>query len=124
MVHHTQHEQAVFQLVMKHNAKELNPQFFDADEQAKFDTADMAEWRQWITNQVVKLVDPEEEKRNPASKIITAPMLILRVNRGKLPDLVTGDVKEALAKKFTKRIVAGRVATFFDPLGLFSPAQD
>ena len=49
------------------------------------------------------------------------PLYLGKKVRGKLPEIVTGDLKEALRPKFTKRILAGKVASLFDPLGLFCP---
>ena len=44
-----------------------------------------------------------------------------KAKRGKLPALVTGDVMTALSKRFTKRILLGKTAGVFDPLGLLTP---
>lgn len=41
--------------------------------------------------------------------------------RGKLPEIVTGDVGMALKEKFTRRIVTGKAHGVFDPLGLATP---
>ena len=44
-----------------------------------------------------------------------------KVKRGKRPELVTGDIGDALKLKFTKRIITGKVAGVYDPLGLATP---
>ena len=41
--------------------------------------------------------------------------------RGKAPPAVTGPVKEALANNFTRRIITGKLASVFDPMGLATP---
>ena len=49
------------------------------------------------------------------------PVFFGRVKRGKLPELVTGDLKTALEKNFTKRTVLSKLASLYDPVGLLSP---
>ena len=41
--------------------------------------------------------------------------------RGKLPELVKGDIGEALKMKFTRRTLVGKCAGVFDPTGLVTP---
>ena len=41
--------------------------------------------------------------------------------RGKRPQRIVGDIKAALMKNFTRRIILGKVAGNFDPLGLYTP---
>ena len=41
--------------------------------------------------------------------------------RGKTPEVITGDFKPALEKKFTRRVLVGKVAQVWDPLGLVTP---
>lgn len=41
--------------------------------------------------------------------------------RGKLPELVRGDIGSALKNVFTRRVVVGKVAGVYDPLGLATP---
>ena len=60
---------------------------------------------------------PEKDLISLESK----PFYLGKKVRGKLPEVITGDIKEALRPKFTKRILAGKVAGLFDPLGLFCP---
>ena len=75
------HEYEVYSLVLKQNAKELDPRYFNAREQAQFNEADEAEWRQWINNGVITTVEKRTEKDIPSNKIITAPMRMVRVNK-------------------------------------------
>ena len=49
------------------------------------------------------------------------PITLGKAKRGKPAPPVEGDVKTALADKFTRRVIAGRVAAVFDPLGLAAP---
>ncbi len=49
------------------------------------------------------------------------PLFFGKKKRGKMPELVTGDVKEALAKTFTRRTLSGRVASVYDPTGIVVP---
>ena len=44
-----------------------------------------------------------------------------KIKRGKIPDLVQGDLKESLQKNFTRRNLLGKVASVFDPIGLTTP---
>ena len=44
-----------------------------------------------------------------------------KIKRGKIPELVQGDVKESLQKNFTRRNLLGKVASVFDPIGLTTP---
>ena len=41
--------------------------------------------------------------------------------RGKLPTPVSGDLKNELRGRFTRRVLVGKVAQVFDPLGLVTP---
>ena len=43
-----------------------------------------------------------------------------KAKRGRLPDPVVGDVRDALKKQFTRRVVTGKVANLFDPAGLIT----
>ena len=49
------------------------------------------------------------------------PLYFGRTKRGKLPELVTGEVLPALKKNFTRRNLLSKVAGVFDPLGLVTP---
>ena len=49
------------------------------------------------------------------------PLYLGKRKRGKRPPSVEGDIREALAGRFTKRVIAGTVAVIFDPLGLIVP---
>ena len=51
----------VYELVLKKNAKELDPRRFDPLERKQFDESDQAEWAQWIKNQVTAFVPPYGE---------------------------------------------------------------
>jgi len=41
--------------------------------------------------------------------------------RGVLPELVSGDIKDALRRNFTRRNLLGKVAGIYDPIGLVTP---
>jgi len=49
------------------------------------------------------------------------PPRLGKAKRGRRPEPVTGDYKEALRPSFTKRVLTGLVAGVFDPLGLATP---
>lgn len=49
------------------------------------------------------------------------PIFFGQKKRGKLPELLTGELKPALAKCFTKREVLSKLAGLWDPLGLLTP---
>ena len=62
----------------------------------------------------------------PAEDIISIDVKELylgKARRGKLPELVQGDVGEALIKVFTRRVVVGKIAGLFDPMGLVTPVS-
>ena len=46
------------------------------------------------------------------------PLYLGKPKRGKLPPLIDGNIAESLKHRFTKRIITGRVAVLFDPLGI------
>ena len=69
-----------FLLTMKEGMKELDPTRFDEREQRLSDEADLAEWRQWIANKAVDLVENEQDIGK--DKVVSAPMRYVRVNRG------------------------------------------
>ena len=78
------HEYEVYSLVLKQDAKELDARYFNAREKAQFNEADEADWRQWI-KKVITTVDKRTEKDILSNKIITAPMRMVRVNKGTTP---------------------------------------
>jgi hypothetical protein len=49
------------------------------------------------------------------------PPRLGKAKRGRRPEPVTGDFKEALKTCFTRRVLTGLVAAVFDPLGLVTP---
>lgn len=49
------------------------------------------------------------------------PLFFGKKKRGKMPEVVTGDVKAVLSKTFTRRTLAGRVAAVYDPIGIITP---
>ena len=53
--------------------------------------------------------------------LIVKPLYLGKCKRGRLPALVEGDIAAALLPKFTKRVIAGKVAGIFDPLGIATP---
>ena len=52
------------------------------------------------------------------------PLFLGKKKRGKVPEEVTGDLKEALRVMFTKRILLGKTMECWDPLGLVSPRSN
>ena len=44
-----------------------------------------------------------------------------KVDRGRLPEAVSGDIATALSKNFTRRTLVAKVASVFDPLGYATP---
>ena len=44
-----------------------------------------------------------------------------KMKRGRMPEVITGDLESALRPKFTRRTLASKVAGVFDPLGLATP---
>jgi len=63
------------------------------------------------------LWDPKDDK----IKLDIKELYLEKPKRGKLPELVKGDISQALQKSFTRRTLTGKVAGVFDPLGLASP---
>ena len=60
----------------------------------------------------------------PAADLVTVaakPVFFGKVRRGKLPELVTGDLKSAFSKNFTRRTVLAKMASLFDPMCLLAP---
>ena len=49
------------------------------------------------------------------------PLTLGKTKRGQPGEPIEGDLEEALKVKFTKRVLAGRVASVYDPLGLCTP---
>ena len=49
------------------------------------------------------------------------PLFLGKKVRGRRPPAVTGDVKDALRQKFTRRELAGKIAAIYDPLGICVP---
>ena len=61
---------------------------------------------------------------NPVSEMISLaskPVVLGNSRRGRKPVEVQGEVKAALASKFTKRILTGQLAGIFDPKGMLTP---
>ena len=73
----------VYLLRMKASGKELDPRFFDKEEEQAFHKSDVAEWESWIKNKVVEIVPPERAKNIPRNKIFRIPLRWVRVNKGK-----------------------------------------
>ena len=61
------------------------------------------------------------DSQSDTIKLDIKELYLEKSKRGKLPDPITGDFGEALKKKFTRRIVTGKVANIFDPAGLTVP---
>ena len=49
------------------------------------------------------------------------PLYLEKSKRGKLPEIITGDIKEALKPMLTKRVLLGKVMGVYDPIGLCTP---
>ena len=49
------------------------------------------------------------------------PLYFCKAKRGKVPELVQGDVKAAQGKVFTRRTLTGKLAGVLDPLGVLTP---
>ena len=49
------------------------------------------------------------------------PLSLGKSKRGKPPPPIVGDIRDALKKMFTRRILAGKVAGVYDPLGFAAP---
>ena len=49
------------------------------------------------------------------------PIALGKSKRGERPPPVEGDLREALAPKFTRSVISGQVAQVFDPLGMAAP---
>ena len=58
----------VYLLVMKKNAKELDERYFDKNEKAAFDEADIEEWRQWVRKEAVQTTPLSFEESAKNSK--------------------------------------------------------
>ena len=73
--------QEVMLLRLRQNGKELDPKWFNQEEQAAFRESDRKEWQQWIDNKVVRKVTREEEKTVPKHQVFKAPLRMVRVNK-------------------------------------------
>lgn len=62
---------------------------------------------------------PEED----VIKLDVGPPRLGRSKRGRRPEAIVGDFKQALSSCFTKRTLTGLVAGVFDPLGLATPVM-
>ena len=80
--------QETYLLRMKASGKELDPKFFDAEQQAKYEEADRKEWKQWVTTESAAVVPLQEERKIPRYKIFTAPMRYVRTNKAEDPSEV------------------------------------
>ena len=67
------------------------------------------------------LVGYKWDSENDEIGLDIKPLFFGKAKRGKLPPTVEGDIGEALQKVFTKRVVTGKVASVFDPLGQAIP---
>ena len=73
--------QEVMLLRMRQNGKELDPKWFNQEEQAAFQESDRKEWQQWLDNNVVRRVSAQEEARIPKWQIFKAPLRTVRVSK-------------------------------------------
>ena len=75
-----------FLLRMKTSGKELDPRYFNFDEQEKFRQADSAEWLSWIKNGVVEVVPKHLASKIPKEKVFRIPLRWVRVSKNKEMD--------------------------------------
>ena len=61
------------------------------------------------------------DSKNDCIGLIIKPLYLGKCKRGRLPSLVEGDIAAALLPKFTKRVITGKVAGIYDPLGIATP---
>ena len=71
----------VMLLKLKQNGKELDPRWFNPEEKKAFDISDATEWSQWLNNEVVEKVKPEDLKKVPRHQIFKAPLRMVRTNK-------------------------------------------
>ena len=81
-----------FILKMKANGKELDPKFFDGNEQAAFDKADQKEWQAWLDNKVIEQLDAAAARKVPRARVFMVPARVVRTNKA------TAGSKELVAK--------------------------
>ncbi len=79
----------VFLRRMKQNGKELDPKFFDKDEEQAFKQADQKEWQSWVDNGVMRLLTKEEASRVPSNKVFRISLRWVRVNKNKEVDFLS-----------------------------------
>ena len=61
--------------------KELDPRWFSPEEKKAFDISDATEWSQWLNNEVVEKVKPEDVRKVPRHQIFKAPLRMVRTNK-------------------------------------------
>ena len=58
---------------------------------------------------------------NDTIMLASREIYLEKIKRGMIPEAIKGDLKEALKLKFTRRVISGKVAGVYDPLGLVTP---
>ncbi|CAE8702081.1 unnamed protein product [Polarella glacialis] len=82
----------VYLLSLKRNGKELDQNQFNETENKAFKESDAKEWEQWVKNNVMKILTPEEAKKVPKEKIFQLPLRMVRTNKAKMTDGVLADL--------------------------------
>ena len=82
------HAAETFLLLLKQNGKELDPRRFSEDEAAAFEASDLKEWQSWLDNKSVRILDKNEARKVPKSKVFRLPLRYVRTNKGGLQGLI------------------------------------
>ena len=69
----------------------------------------------------VGLLGMEWETEGDRIRVAVGDLYLGKKKRGETPEVITSDLKGKLSKQFTRRILVGKVAGVYDPLGLMVP---